>query len=68
MGDRWARFKHKGNVNIGKLISDSDMEIILARDLDSQSYDMAVLRGVYHSELSSDRQTVTVKYTKVSCG
>ncbi|GIR92720.1 MAG: hypothetical protein CM15mP93_09070 [Thiotrichaceae bacterium] len=27
MGDRWARFKHKGNVNIGKLISDSEIEI-----------------------------------------
>lgn len=27
MGDRWARFKHKGNVSIGKLISDSEIEI-----------------------------------------
>ena len=52
----------------GNLISDSDMEVILARDLDSQKYDMAALRGVYYSKLSEDRQTVTVKYTKVSCG
>ena len=68
--------RHRGDERIqtvyqrkdGNPISDSDMEVILARDLDSQKYDMAVLRGVYHSKLSEDRQTVVVKYTRVSCG
>ncbi len=68
--------RHRGDERIqtvyqrkdGNTISDSDMEVILARDLDSQKYDMAALRGVYYSKLSEDRQTVTVKYTRVSCG
>ena len=50
------------------VVTDTDLEVLKKRDMDSSSKPMAALSGIYTTSLSEDQKTVTVSYYRHTAG
>ncbi len=73
---RYPYGRHRGDVSSRTIykrkddtvVTDTDLEVLKKRDMDSSSKPMAALSGIYTTSLSEDQKTVTVSYYRHTAG